>query len=165
MFNFDVILMANIICFSMVLVELALKSLLSAFILLTMKTLNVTNYNCVSVYSCCWFSLCGNGKSWCRYQSGDRLSPEHERTVVERLLPFHPEFEKKIGSGINYITVSLSLSLSCSQFPWQNARFNFKSISTILSNSLCTMCTKMMLSDLSDENFELILLIKNLFLS
>ena len=112
MFNFDVILMANIICFSMVLVELALKSLLSAFILLTMKTLNVTNYNCVSVYSCCWFSLCGNGKSWCRYQSGDRLSPEHERTVVERLLPFHPEFEKKIGSGINYITVSLSLSLS-----------------------------------------------------
>ncbi|GMY28680.1 protein DCL, chloroplastic [Fagus crenata] len=40
-----------------------------------------------------------------KYQSGDRLSPEHERTVVERLLPFHPEFEKKIGSGINYITV------------------------------------------------------------
>uniref|UniRef100_A0A2N9FZ34 Uncharacterized protein n=1 Tax=Fagus sylvatica TaxID=28930 RepID=A0A2N9FZ34_FAGSY len=39
-----------------------------------------------------------------KYQSGDRLSPEHERTVVERLLPFHPEFEKKIGSGINYIT-------------------------------------------------------------
>ncbi|KAF3446652.1 hypothetical protein FNV43_RR11832 [Rhamnella rubrinervis] len=40
-----------------------------------------------------------------KYRSGDRLSPEHERTILERLLPFHPEFEKKIGCGIDYITV------------------------------------------------------------
>lgn len=39
------------------------------------------------------------------YKSGDRLSPEHERTILERLLPFHPESEKKIGSGIDYITI------------------------------------------------------------
>ncbi|GMN35150.1 hypothetical protein TIFTF001_005124 [Ficus carica] len=40
-----------------------------------------------------------------KYESGDRLSPEHEKTILERLLPFHPEFEKKIGCGVNYITV------------------------------------------------------------
>lgn len=40
-----------------------------------------------------------------KYGSGDRLSPEHERTILERLLPYHPEFEKKMGSGIDYITV------------------------------------------------------------
>ncbi|XP_040995615.1 protein DCL homolog, chloroplastic [Juglans microcarpa x Juglans regia] len=39
------------------------------------------------------------------YQSGDRLSAEHETTILERLLPFHPEFEKKIGCGIDYITI------------------------------------------------------------
>ncbi|GMI96733.1 hypothetical protein like AT1G45230 [Hibiscus trionum] len=40
-----------------------------------------------------------------KYGSGDRLSPEHERMILERLLPYHPEFEKKIGCGIDYITV------------------------------------------------------------
>lgn len=40
-----------------------------------------------------------------RYQSGDRLSPEHESTILERLLPHHPEYEKKIGCGIDYITI------------------------------------------------------------
>ncbi|TYH64959.1 hypothetical protein ES332_D06G023400v1 [Gossypium tomentosum] len=40
-----------------------------------------------------------------KYGAGDRLSPEHERTILERLLPYHPEFEKKIGCGIDYITV------------------------------------------------------------
>ncbi|KAK9220163.1 hypothetical protein WN943_008811 [Citrus x changshan-huyou] len=40
-----------------------------------------------------------------RYESGVRLSPEHERTILERLLPYHPEFEKKIGCGIDYITI------------------------------------------------------------
>ncbi|KAF5758947.1 hypothetical protein HanRHA438_Chr16g0747821 [Helianthus annuus] len=40
-----------------------------------------------------------------KYASGERLSPEHERTILERLLPYHPESEKKIGCGINYITV------------------------------------------------------------
>ncbi|KAK3029446.1 hypothetical protein RJ639_037731 [Escallonia herrerae] len=40
-----------------------------------------------------------------RYESGDRLSPEHERTILERLLPYHPECDKKIGSGVDYITI------------------------------------------------------------
>lgn len=39
------------------------------------------------------------------YESGDRLSPEHERTILERLLPYHPDCEKKIGSGVDYITI------------------------------------------------------------
>ncbi|RZC14901.1 Protein DCL, chloroplastic isoform B [Glycine soja] len=47
-----------------------------------------------------------------QYDNGDRLSAEHEKTIIEKLLPFHPEFEKKIGSGVDYITVSLSLPLS-----------------------------------------------------
>ncbi|KAL1817773.1 hypothetical protein ACET3Z_020347 [Daucus carota] len=40
-----------------------------------------------------------------KYESGDRLSPEHEETILERLLPYHPECDKKIGSGVDYITV------------------------------------------------------------
>ncbi|XP_004291102.1 PREDICTED: protein DCL, chloroplastic [Fragaria vesca subsp. vesca] len=40
-----------------------------------------------------------------KYESGDRLSPEHQKTVLERLLPFHPEAAKKIGCGIDYVTV------------------------------------------------------------
>ncbi|KDP38331.1 hypothetical protein JCGZ_04256 [Jatropha curcas] len=40
-----------------------------------------------------------------KYENGDRLSPGHERTIVEKLLPYHPEYEKKIGCGIDYITV------------------------------------------------------------
>ncbi|XP_077224492.1 DCL protein (DUF3223) [Tasmannia lanceolata] len=40
-----------------------------------------------------------------KYDSGDRLSAEHEKTILERLLPYHPEFEKKIGCGIDFITV------------------------------------------------------------
>ncbi|KAK0576258.1 hypothetical protein LWI29_014579 [Acer saccharum] len=40
-----------------------------------------------------------------RYESGARLDPEHETTILERLLPYHPEFEKKIGCGIDYITI------------------------------------------------------------
>lgn len=40
-----------------------------------------------------------------RYDVGDKLIPEHEKVILERLLPYHPEFEKKIGSGIHCITV------------------------------------------------------------
>ncbi|KAL5705719.1 hypothetical protein ACHQM5_023983 [Ranunculus cassubicifolius] len=40
-----------------------------------------------------------------KYGRGDRLSPEHEKTILERLLPYHPESEKKIGCGIDYIKV------------------------------------------------------------
>ncbi|KAL6633487.1 hypothetical protein ACP70R_026158 [Stipagrostis hirtigluma subsp. patula] len=39
-----------------------------------------------------------------KYESGERLSPEHEKAILERLLPYHPEYEKKIGCGIDYIT-------------------------------------------------------------
>ncbi|ESQ30924.1 hypothetical protein EUTSA_v10011763mg [Eutrema salsugineum] len=40
-----------------------------------------------------------------KYANRDRLSPEHERTIIEMLLPYHPEVEKKIGCGIDYIMV------------------------------------------------------------
>lgn len=41
----------------------------------------------------------------CRYAVGDRLSPEHQRTILQRLLPYHPEYDKKIGPGVDHITV------------------------------------------------------------
>ncbi|GAA0149593.1 hypothetical protein Leryth_014531 [Lithospermum erythrorhizon] len=40
-----------------------------------------------------------------KYKSGDRLTPEHERTILERLLPHHPDWKNKIGGGVDYITV------------------------------------------------------------
>ncbi|CAL5204677.1 unnamed protein product [Lathyrus oleraceus] len=39
------------------------------------------------------------------YENGDRINSEHEKTIVEKLLPFHPESHKKIGCGIDYITI------------------------------------------------------------
>lgn len=39
------------------------------------------------------------------YQSGERLIPEHETTILEKLLPYHPELEEKIGCGVDFITV------------------------------------------------------------
>lgn len=47
-----------------------------------------------------------------RYENGDRINSEHEKTIVEKLLPFHPESHKKIGCGIDYITVYLSFPLT-----------------------------------------------------
>ncbi|GER29973.1 hypothetical protein STAS_05882 [Striga asiatica] len=40
-----------------------------------------------------------------KYGTGDKLSPEHEKTILEKLLPFHPECEEKIGCGVDYITI------------------------------------------------------------
>lgn len=40
-----------------------------------------------------------------KYESGERLDPQHEKTILERLLPYHPECESKIGCGIDYITM------------------------------------------------------------
>ncbi|XP_073024073.1 LOW QUALITY PROTEIN: protein DCL, chloroplastic-like [Primulina eburnea] len=40
-----------------------------------------------------------------KYESGDRLSPEHEKIILERLLAYHPEYRKKIGCGVDYITI------------------------------------------------------------
>ncbi|PWA54327.1 Copper amine oxidase, N2/N3-terminal [Artemisia annua] len=40
-----------------------------------------------------------------KYESGERLSADHESMILQRLLAYHPESEKKIGSGIDYIMV------------------------------------------------------------
>ncbi|KAG6402505.1 hypothetical protein SASPL_134701 [Salvia splendens] len=40
-----------------------------------------------------------------KYECGNKLSPEHERTILERVLPYHPAYEDKIGSGVDYITI------------------------------------------------------------
>ncbi|KAL9255418.1 DCL homolog, chloroplastic-like protein [Drosera capensis] len=40
-----------------------------------------------------------------RYMDGQRLSAEHERVVVQKLLAYHPRYEDKIGCGIDSIIV------------------------------------------------------------
>ncbi|CAK8568285.1 unnamed protein product [Lathyrus sativus] len=40
-----------------------------------------------------------------RYENGEKLSPEHEKMVLEKLLPYHPHYQKKIGTGVDYITI------------------------------------------------------------
>nr|GEU97139.1 protein DCL, chloroplastic-like [Tanacetum cinerariifolium] len=40
-----------------------------------------------------------------KYESGERLSADHESMILQRLLAYHPESEKKIGSGIDCIMV------------------------------------------------------------
>ena len=57
-----------------------------------------------------------------RYANQDRLSPEHERTIVQMLLPYHPEVEKKIGCGIDFIMVCIMLLLKVGFFG-QNLAF------------------------------------------
>ncbi|XP_020704223.1 protein DCL, chloroplastic isoform X2 [Dendrobium catenatum] len=42
-----------------------------------------------------------------KYEIDDRLSSDHEKTIVEKLLLYHPESEKKIGCGVEYIKVGL----------------------------------------------------------
>ncbi|XP_016568770.1 protein DCL, chloroplastic isoform X2 [Capsicum annuum] len=44
-----------------------------------------------------------------KYAVGDRLSPEHQRTILQRLLPYHPEYDKKIGPGVDHITVTIQI--------------------------------------------------------
>ncbi|XP_020519525.1 protein DCL, chloroplastic isoform X1 [Amborella trichopoda] len=39
-----------------------------------------------------------------KYESGDKLSSEHETIILEKLLPYHPEADKKIGPGVEFIT-------------------------------------------------------------
>lgn len=61
-----------------------------------------------------------------KYESGDRLSPEHQKTVLERLLPFHPEAAKKIGCGIDYVTVKFSPLIQLSHtILWNIHRFSY----------------------------------------
>ncbi|CAA0840669.1 Protein of unknown function (DUF3223 [Striga hermonthica] len=40
-----------------------------------------------------------------KYGSGDRLNPQDEKTILEKLLAYHPACEKKIGCGVDYITI------------------------------------------------------------
>ncbi|KAF3320666.1 protein DCL [Carex littledalei] len=42
-----------------------------------------------------------------KYENDNRLSPEHEVAILAKLLPYHPEYEKKIGCGVDYIKVGL----------------------------------------------------------
>ncbi|XP_062102028.1 protein DCL homolog, chloroplastic-like [Humulus lupulus] len=37
------------------------------------------------------------------YKIGDKLSDEHENVILEKLLPFHPDYETKIGCGVQSI--------------------------------------------------------------
>lgn len=41
-----------------------------------------------------------------RYKVGDRLSPENEKVILERLLPYHPAYDTKIGCGVESIMVT-----------------------------------------------------------
>ncbi|XP_071925911.1 uncharacterized protein [Coffea arabica] len=43
-----------------------------------------------------------------RYMDGERLTAEDEKTVIERLLAYHPHSEDKIGCGLDSI-----MALSC----------------------------------------------------
>lgn len=40
-----------------------------------------------------------------RYRSGDRLSAVHENIILEKLLPYHPEMEEKVGPGVDFVSV------------------------------------------------------------
>lgn len=40
-----------------------------------------------------------------RYKDGDKLTPEDEKKVVEKLLPHHPSSQDKIGCGVDAIMV------------------------------------------------------------
>ncbi|KAH9288448.1 hypothetical protein KI387_032565, partial [Taxus chinensis] len=39
-----------------------------------------------------------------RYRSGGRLTPQDEKIILEKLLPYHPEFEEKSGPGVDFIS-------------------------------------------------------------
>uniref|UniRef100_A0A0C9S197 TSA: Wollemia nobilis Ref_Wollemi_Transcript_26083_1213 transcribed RNA sequence n=1 Tax=Wollemia nobilis TaxID=56998 RepID=A0A0C9S197_9CONI len=41
-----------------------------------------------------------------RYRSGERLAPEDEKIVLEKLLPYHPDLEEKVGCGVDFISVA-----------------------------------------------------------
>ncbi|KAM7263055.1 hypothetical protein ACFE04_000738 [Oxalis oulophora] len=38
-----------------------------------------------------------------KYKCGDRLSPEHQRIILENVLPYHPSYKLKIGCGVDHI--------------------------------------------------------------
>ncbi|KAL9248785.1 DCL, chloroplastic-like protein [Drosera capensis] len=40
-----------------------------------------------------------------QYQFGDKLNDRHHRALIMLLLPCHPDYEEKIGCGVDYITI------------------------------------------------------------
>ncbi|GAB2222430.1 hypothetical protein Drorol1_Dr00013648 [Drosera rotundifolia] len=40
-----------------------------------------------------------------KYQFGDKLNHRHHRALTMLLLPYHPDYEEKIGCGVDYITI------------------------------------------------------------
>ncbi|EPS63154.1 hypothetical protein M569_11634, partial [Genlisea aurea] len=40
-----------------------------------------------------------------RYEIGDRLSSVHQGMILNKLLPYHPHYESKIGSGVDHFVV------------------------------------------------------------
>ena len=44
---------------------------------------------------------------YARYKDGERLKPEDEKAVVEKLLVYHPHAEDKVGCGLDSIMVKM----------------------------------------------------------
>ncbi|KAL5583506.1 hypothetical protein UlMin_015948 [Ulmus minor] len=40
-----------------------------------------------------------------KYKNGEKLTPQHDKIILERLLPYHPEYETKIGYGVQSVMV------------------------------------------------------------
>lgn len=56
----------------------------------------------------CWESCdFSNRFLYARYVDGERLTPEDEKAVVEKLLAYHPRAEDKIGCGLDAIMVKM----------------------------------------------------------
>ncbi|XP_043709179.1 protein DCL homolog, chloroplastic [Telopea speciosissima] len=50
-----------------------------------------------------------------KYMDGERLTPDDEKAVVEKLLAFHPHSEDKIGCGLDSIMVDRHPQFRCSR--------------------------------------------------
>lgn len=63
----------------------------------------------IKIASLCCCVGCREMTKFClfaRYMNGEILTMEDERAVVENILIYHPDYEDKIGSGLNSIMVS-----------------------------------------------------------
>lgn len=49
---------------------------------------------------------------------GERLTEEDEKTVLEKLLAYHPRSEDKLGCGLNFIMVSCRYKSTMHCFTW-----------------------------------------------
>lgn len=64
---------------------------------------------------------------------GERLSEEDEKTVLEKLLAYHPHSEDKMGCGLNFIMVSFKYTSKMHCVTW-----NLPDCAQYFSN-VCTM--------------------------